>query len=91
MIRKEDLTGTSGTGIVALGKVQDNGQAEVTWIVPAKVADGSLRDIKTTTIYKSWQDCVLLHGHNGRTSIQFDDTGISISDLDVLAVEKLAA
>ena len=91
MIRNQDLTGTSGTGVVATGSVLDNGQTTVTWCVPAKLADGSYRDIKTTTIYNSWQDCILLHGHNGRTFIQFDETGIVISDLDVLATEKVAA
>lgn len=91
MIRKEDLTGTSGTGIVATGTVLNNGQTTLSWCVPAKVADGSYRAITTITTYNSWQDCILLHGHNGRTFIQFDDTGAMISDLDVLAVEKIAA
>lgn len=89
MIRKEDLTGTSGTGVVALGKILLNGKAEITWCVPAKIADGSLRNIKTTTLYNSWEDAILLHGHGGRTLIRFDDTDIEMSDLDVLALEKI--
>lgn len=85
--RIEDLTGTSGTGVVAQGQVLADGRAVMTWIVAANLADGSKRVIKTTTQYETWQDIVLLHGHSGRTVLIWDDSGESVSDWDLLRVK----
>ena len=87
LIRLQDLTGTSGTGVVAQGETSPDGRTIMRWIVQANLADGSKREIKTTTHYETWQDVVLLHGHGGRTILRWDDTGESVSDWDLLGVK----
>lgn len=87
IIRIEDQTGTSGTGHVANGEVSEDGTTKVSWIAKARICDGSLREIKTTTIYVSPEDCALLHGHNGKTYLQFDDGTVMI---DIALVQKAA-
>jgi hypothetical protein len=88
LIRLQDLTGTSGTGVVAQGETQADGRTIMRWIVDAKLADGSKRRIQTTTHYETWQDVVLLHGHAGRTVLKWDDSGETVSDWDLLAVKS---
>lgn len=88
VIRTEDQTGTSGTGHVANGTVNDDGSAVVTWCVPARICDGTLKEIKTQTIYNSPEDCALLHGHNGKTYLLFEDTGEVLIDVEL--VKKVA-
>lgn len=98
LFRKEDLTGTSGVGHVASGTILGNGHACVHWVVPANLADGSQRVIETYTVFKSWQDCILLHGHGGRTVLVFDLSiegmpefkEIIYTDLDLLAKKGVA-
>lgn len=84
LLRFQDLTGTSGTGVVAQGETQPDGSTIMRWIVQANLANGSKREIRTVTHYETWQDVVLLHGHGGRTILRWDDTGESVSDWDLL-------
>jgi hypothetical protein len=91
LYRRRDLSGTSGTGYVAIGYVSPTGCACVRWVVDARLADGSTRKIKTITKFENWIDVVLLHGHGGRTVLIWDDTGEIVSDLDFLnATTKVA-
>jgi hypothetical protein len=89
--RKQDLTGTSGTGFVAAGQVKADGSTFVRWTVDARLADGSTRKINSVTQFETWVDAVLLHGHGGRTVLIWDDTGETVSDLDLLSGIKAAA
>lgn len=84
LIRREDLTGTSGTGHVASGRVMDSGRTIVSWVVDAKMADGSMRCIDSKTIFTKWEDAILLHGHSGRTALVWDETQEEVTDLDIL-------
>lgn len=88
LIRLQDLTGTSGVGHVASGQVNASGQAVMRWTVDANLADGSKRRINTVTHYESWVDVILLHGHGGRTVLVWDDSGETVSDLDILGVKQ---
>lgn len=90
LIRLDDLTGTSGTGRVASGSVMDDGHAEMSWNATATLADGSKKKINTITHYESWQDVVLLHGHGGRTVLEWDDSKEQISDHDLLGMKAAA-
>jgi len=63
MIRVEDLSGVSGTGIVAQGMEFDDGQCVIRW----------LTDVKATAIYKNIQELESIHGHKGRTKIFFKE------------------
>ena len=83
-IRLQDLTGTSGTGHVASGQVDETGRTTVRWTVDARLADGTTRRIDSLTVFTCWTDAILLHGHGGRTVLVGDDTGESVSDWDEL-------
>ena len=61
--RAEDLTGTSGTGVVAEGVVFSNGHVAYSWISP----------LATVTTCLSVDVVERLHGHEGRTTVRFLD------------------
>ena len=57
--RKEDVSGVSGTGIVAEGVIFSDGQVVLSWF-------GQHHSI---TIWPSLDDMLAVHGHEGRTEI----------------------
>lgn len=59
--RLEDITGTSGPGIVAEGIEFSNGQCAVHW----------LSQLETVTVYANIKVVERLHGHDGRTKVRF--------------------
>jgi len=61
--RREDVTGTSGTGVVAEGVVFSNGHVAYSWISP----------LATVTTCQSVDVVERLHGHEGRATIRFLD------------------
>jgi len=62
--RVEDASGVSGCGRVAEGCLfTDTGEAVIHWLG----AHGSIN------VYHSIDDVILVHGHEGRTKIVFDD------------------
>lgn len=60
MVRREDVSGTSGTGIVAVGVVMPSGKCVVEW----------LSTETTDTIFESLDQIERIHGHDGRTEIK---------------------
>lgn len=65
LLRREDVTGISGEGIVAWGVMWEDGSATMRWCVDDKP--------KTTTFYEWLEDVEDLHGHDGKTQIIFID------------------
>ena len=63
LIRVEDLTGVSGTGEVAEGTVFSSGLAVIRW----------LREPYAMGVYQNLDDVISVHGHEGRTQLQFID------------------
>ncbi len=63
LVRSEDVTGKSGTGEIAEGTVFSSGMAVINW----------LREPFAMGIYQTVEDVILVHGHEGRTQIQFID------------------
>jgi len=63
LIRVEDLTGVSGTGEVAEGTMFSCGLAVVRW----------LREPYAMGVYQTLDDVISVHGHEGRTQLQFID------------------
>ncbi|MFJ4418300.1 hypothetical protein [Streptomyces sp. NPDC088925] len=61
--RHRDITGVSGTGIVALGVLWPDGTASVRW----------LGDRPSTVFWDSMDDAEAVHGHGGATEIVWDD------------------
>ena len=60
--RVEDESGVSGTGIVAEGTQFSNGKCVVAWVT----------QFQSVTIYDSIEEVENIHGHNGKTIIEFD-------------------
>lgn len=63
LIRYEDVSGSSGTGIVAEGVVFSDGKAVMRWLVPPRA----------TSHFDSIEDVTTIHGHEGRTVVEVID------------------
>jgi hypothetical protein len=63
MIREQDISGVSGTGVVAEGVVYSNGVVGLTW----------LSHLSSHAFYHSFDVMEAIHGHGGATKIQFLD------------------
>ena len=61
MVRNEDVSGTSGTGLVAEGVLFSNGWCAMTW----------LTKYKSVSYYQSIAELEAIHGHNGKTEVVF--------------------
>lgn len=62
LLRKEDVSGTSGVGIVAEGVEFTNGMCALTWLSPAHCVN----------IYDNIKTVEAIHGHDGKTLIVFE-------------------
>ncbi len=71
MDRHQDLSGNSGTGIVAEGVEFSDGTVALRW----------LTDTATTTFYDNIDHVMQLHHHEGATEIVFDDEEIKESSM----------
>jgi hypothetical protein len=63
LVRSEDVTGISGTGIVVQGLELPSGPCVYTWV----------GERSTTTIARSVEDVQEIHGHGGRTVLEWID------------------
>lgn len=61
--RTKDMTGTSGTGIVAEGVCFTNGKVALHW----------LSHFGAVNVYDSMEVTEALHGHNGSTMVEWVD------------------
>lgn len=61
LLRRQDVSGVSGTGVVAVGAVMPSGRAVLEWCSPWP----------TITVFESWEQVVRIHGHQGRTELHF--------------------
>jgi len=61
LLREDDESGVSGTGIVAEGVVFTDGTCCMRW----------LTSVASTAMYASIQDLVHIHGHGGKTKVIF--------------------
>lgn len=71
LVRTEDASGVSGTGEVAEGVQFSNGRCVMCW----QTATSSV------AVYDNVIDLVNIHGHEGRTTVVFDDNGEVVTDL----------
>lgn len=63
LVRERDITGVSGTGIVAEGAEFTSGLAVMRW----------LREPYAVGVFQSVTDLIAIHGHEGATHIHFLD------------------
>jgi hypothetical protein len=68
LVRHEDVTGISGTGPVAEGVVFESGKVVVAWN-PHK----TLAKVVSVVVLDSIEDVQKLHGHDGKTSIEWEN------------------
>lgn len=64
LLRREDETGVSGTGIVALGVQFPDGRCVMRW----------LTNPSSFGVYDSIEDVEKIHGHGGRTVVEWIDS-----------------
>jgi hypothetical protein len=62
LLRNEDMSGVSGTGVVAEGCVFSNGRAILQWLT---------NGLESVAIHESIESLEQIHGHGGRTSVMF--------------------
>ena len=62
LVRVEDETGVSGTGVVANGFVSEDGKVAMRWLVDGRP--------KTWTLFDSLKHVEELHGHGGATRVE---------------------
>jgi hypothetical protein len=63
LYRDEDVSGVSGTGVVALGVTFPDGVCCMHW----------LGTLNSTVVYARLEHVLQIHGHNGRTRVEFID------------------
>jgi hypothetical protein len=63
LVREEDVSGTSGIGVVAEGVEFSNGQVAIHWI----------SQMESVNVYGNVKVLDKLHGHEGRTKIVWMD------------------
>ncbi len=61
LIRTEDPTGVSGTGVIAEGVEWEDGTATLRW----------LGKLKSVAHYDRLADVIAIHGHGGSTRVRF--------------------
>ena len=63
LVREVDVSGVSGTGVVAEGLEFSNGMIALTWISPHR----------TVTVSENIKTVEVLHGHEGSTKVRWID------------------
>lgn len=63
LVRDEDVSGVSGTGIVAEGVKFSDGTCVLRWVT----------QWRSTAVYATVEDLDAIHGHGGRTRIEWID------------------
>ena len=72
--RDQDITGVSGTGVVADGCEFPDGTTVVRWRELPQGHPNYQRGVRATTvIFPNPQAVEALHGHNGATHLAWDD------------------
>jgi len=64
LVRDVDVTGISGTGVVAEGVQFSNGKVAIQWVVG---------EHQSTVIWDSLASVEAIHGHGGATRIVFEE------------------
>lgn len=69
LVRNEDVTGNSGTGVVAEGVEFSDGTVALRWRGPIQQAWGLIE--ATTVLHPNVGNVEHLHGHDGATRIEW--------------------
>jgi len=66
LVRNHDVSGVSGTGVVAEGVVFSDGRVALRWMV---------NGIHSIVVHQSIEDVITVHGHGGKTVVEWIDGG----------------
>jgi len=77
-VRDVDISGVSGTGIVADGVVFDDGTSVVHW-------SSGVAGVEGTTVYRDFASVIKIHGHDGNTRFFFPSGCFYVNNLRDLA------
>jgi hypothetical protein len=69
LVRAEDVSGVSGVGVVAEGVVFSNGRVVLSW-------HGTHPSV---TVFDSVGDVEAIHGHEGRTWVEWIDPDVQVT------------
>jgi len=72
LVRHEDITGISGTGVVAEGIEFSDGQVVMRWLPAGTSRPEAVRP--TTVLHEDIDSVIGLHGHNGATQVEWVDS-----------------
>lgn len=64
LVRDTDVTGVSGTGVVAEGVVFSDGTVAIRWVTG---------EHRSTVVWADLASVVAIHGHNGATVVDWVD------------------
>lgn len=74
VVRHTDVTGLSGTGVVAEGVEWIDGTVTMRWMDIDHETENYKRGVRPTTVlHENIQSVEALHGHNGATEVIFFD------------------
>lgn len=74
LVRHDDHTGLSGTGVVAQGVEFRDGTVTMRWLQDGVSETNKARGVRpTTVIFESVDAVEALHGHNGATTVEWLD------------------
>lgn len=68
LVREEDVSGVSGTGVVAVGAEFPTGRCIIEWL-PGRF------DVRSFNIYQDIGEIEQINGHDGATRVVWDDQG----------------
>ncbi len=77
--RLDDETGISGKGIVTEGYQFNSGICVMKW----------LTGTSSVAIYANIDHVVIIHGHNGKTVVEWDEAEVSTDDLPLWATNPI--
>lgn len=70
MVRKDDVSGISGTGIVAEGVQFSDGTTVVRWLKAGTARPDHVKP--TTVVHDDVESVIGLHGHGGATWLEWE-------------------
>lgn len=74
LVRDADVTGVSGTGIVAEGVAYSDGTVALRWLDAGVSQANRERGVRpTTVVHESVASVIALHGHGGATHVAWID------------------
>lgn len=80
LVRHEDVSGVSGTGLVAWATEYPNGWTTVSWVIKP--------ECPSVVIYTSLNDAISIHGHNGATEFVLVDDDALRQEIARLTAER---